>query len=156
MSKLDGSTSVDELDRRLLEALSRDGRMPVIELARHLGVARATAQARLDRLIANGVIIRFIPEVDAGAVDFPVLAFTTLETTQGDLDALCRHLAGIPEVLEVHTISGIGDVLCRVVARSNEHLQSVIGDVLSGPTINRTTTNIVLSTGIRLRPVPLT
>ena len=142
---------LDADDRRVLAALDADPRLPVMELARRVGVARGTAQARLDRLLERGVIAGFGPHVDPAAIGYPVLAFTTLETTQGALDALADHLAAIPAVLEVHTISGAGDVLCRIAAHTNAHLQEVIGRVLEGPTISRSTTNIVLTTSVPLR-----
>ncbi|BDZ55938.1 hypothetical protein GCM10025870_30110 [Agromyces marinus] len=50
---------LDELDRRLLALLRGDGRAPVAELARRLGVARATVTGRIDRLVASGIIIGF-------------------------------------------------------------------------------------------------
>lgn len=142
---------LDDVDRRILAALDEDPRVPVMELARRVGVARGTAQARLDRMLADGVIAGFGPHVEPAAIGYPVLAFTTLETSQGDLGALAQHLAAIPEVLEVHTISGAGDVLCRIAARTNAHLQEVISRVLEGPTIARSTTNIVLTTSVALR-----
>ena len=108
-----------------------------MELARRAGVARGTAQARLDRLVARGVVRGFGPEIDPPSLGYPVLAFTTLEIAQAGVDELVAHLVAIPEVLEVHTITGPGDLLCRIVARSNDHLQAVIAAVLAGPSINR-------------------
>ena len=127
--------ALDRLDAALLGELSREPRVSIVELARRLGVARGTAQARFDRLQTSGVIVGMGPEVDPAAIGYPVIAFTTLDTNQGDLPALVEHLSAIPEVLEAHTISGPGDVLCRIAARSNQHLQEVISRVLAGPTI---------------------
>ena len=50
---------LDDLDRRLLAALREDGRAPVASLARALGVARATVNSRIDRLVASGIIVGF-------------------------------------------------------------------------------------------------
>ena len=59
-------------------------------------------------------------------------AFLTLEIKQGaGHEAVAQHLATIPEVLEAFTITGAGDMWCRVVARSNNDLQRVIDAVLS-------------------------
>jgi DNA-binding Lrp family transcriptional regulator len=148
-------TTLDDVDRRLITELDAEPRLAVMELARRVGVARGTAQARLDRLLSAGVIAGFGPHVEPAAVGYPVSAFTTLATTQADLDALVAHLRSIPEVLEVHTISGGGDVLCRLAARSNAHLQDVIGAVLAGPTIRHSTTDVVLRTAVPLRTTQL-
>ena len=64
------------------------------------------------------------PDVDPAALGYEVAAFITLEIRQpGGHDPVAERLAAIPEVLEVHTITGAGDLLCRVVARSNADLQ---------------------------------
>jgi len=147
--------TLDELDARLLLVLVDQPRISIVELARRLGVVRATAQARLDRLVARGVLRGQEPSVEPTAIGYPVLAFTTLETSQGDLEGLVEHLRGVPEVLEVHTISGPGDVLCRVVARSNQHLQEVIASMLQGPSTTRASTHIALSTPVAPRSSPL-
>jgi DNA-binding Lrp family transcriptional regulator len=120
---------VDELDARLLRELDVSPRVGVLELSRRLGVARGTVQARLDRLVERGVIASFAPVLDPVALGYGVTAFATLEIRQGRGQAVLDHLRAIPEVLEVHTITGPGDMLCRVVARSNADLQRVLDRV---------------------------
>jgi DNA-binding Lrp family transcriptional regulator len=66
-----------------------------------------------------------------------------------------RHLATIPEVLEVHTITGQGDMLCRLVARSNSDLQRVIDRVNGDSAIVRTSTVIAMANPIPHRVIPL-
>jgi DNA-binding Lrp family transcriptional regulator len=65
------------------------------------------------------------------------------------------HLARIPEVLEAFTITGAGDMWCRVVARSNTDLQRVIDAVLTDPGIVRSSTVIALATQVPFRVLPL-
>ena len=128
----------------------------VLECARRLGVARGTVQARLDRLQARGVIRGFGPEVDPAALGFAVTAFVTLEIRQrAGHDPVAAHLAAIPEVLEVHTITGTGDLLCRIVARSNADLQRVIDRVVGVDGIERASTIIALAEQIPYRTLPL-
>jgi DNA-binding Lrp family transcriptional regulator len=146
---------VDELDARLLRELDESPRVGVLELSRRLGVARGTVQARLDRLVARGVIASFAPTLDPAALGYGVTAFATLEISQGQGPAVLGHLREIPEVLEVHTITGPGDMLCRVVARSNADLQRVLDRVTQYPEIVRTSTVIALSNPVRHRVLPL-
>ena len=93
------------------------------------------------------------------ALGYPVTAFLTLEIRQaakgGGHDAVARHLAAIPEVLEACTITGAGDMWCRVVARSNDDLQRVIDRVLAGEGIVRSSTVIALATQVSYRVLPL-
>jgi DNA-binding Lrp family transcriptional regulator len=144
-------SGLDRLDVRLLEALADAPRAGVMELARRLGVARGTAQARLDKLVRRGVITGFGPDIDPPALGYGVLAFTTLEIAQGRLADVVEHLRDIPEVLEAHATTGPGDLHCRVVARTNDDLQRVINRMLEVHGIVRTSTVIALTEQIRPR-----
>jgi len=148
--------TIDGLDAKLLELLDAQPRIGVLEASRRLSVARGTVQARLDRLRASGVIADLAPTVDPERLGYPVTAFVSLEIAQargrGDVTG---HLAAIPEVIEVHTITGSADLLVRVVARSNADLQRVIDDVVRDPAVLRTATVIALDTPIRRRTGPL-
>jgi DNA-binding Lrp family transcriptional regulator len=146
---------IDDLDARLVGLLARNPRIGVLETARRLGVARGTAQARLDRLQQRGVIRGFGPDIDVAALGYGVLAFATLEIAQGRGRDVEEHLARLPEVLEVHTITGPGDLHVRLAARSNEHLQQVIDRVLEVHGILRTSTVIALSSPVAYRVLPL-
>jgi DNA-binding Lrp family transcriptional regulator len=149
------TSAVDLLDYQLLAALKATPRVGILELARRLGVARGTAQARLDRLQRRGVVTGFGPDINVEALGFEVLAFTTLEIAQGRLQDVVEHLREIPEVLEVHGISGAGDLHCRVVARTNRDLQRIINRILEVRGIDRSTTVIALSEQISHRVLPL-
>jgi DNA-binding Lrp family transcriptional regulator len=148
-------TKIDDLDARLIAALAESPRAAVLDLARRLGVARGTVQARLDKLQHRGVITGFGPDLSARALGYGVVAFTTIEIAQGRLAAVVEHLRAIPEMLEAHATTGPGDLHCRLVARSNEHLQDVINRVLDVEGIVRTETHVALSEQIPLRLVPL-
>jgi DNA-binding Lrp family transcriptional regulator len=145
---------LDQLDARMLEMLQ--DRVGVLEMSRRLGVARGTVQARLDKLISRGAIRGFGPDVEPASIGFGVTSFVTLEISQRyGHTAVARHLADIPEVLEAHTITGSGDVLCRVVARSNTDLQRVIDRILGYEGILRAATIIALAELIPYRVMPL-
>jgi len=148
-------SGIDALDAKLIQAMCETPRAGVMELARQLGVARGTVQARLDKLQKRGIISGFDPDLDLQAMGYEVLAFVTLEIAQGRLDDVIKHLVTIPEVIEAHATTGPGDLHCRVVARTNAHLQAVLGRVLEVPGIMRTTTQIALSEQVRHRVLPL-
>ena len=151
-----GEAAVDELDARILRLFADEPRVGVLEASRRLGVARGTVQARLDRLTRDGVVRGWGPELDPEALGYPVMAFATLEIRQGaGHDVVARHLAAIPEVLEAFTITGTGDMWCRMVARSNADLQRVIDRVVTFDGIVRTSTVIALATQIAHRVLPL-
>jgi DNA-binding Lrp family transcriptional regulator len=137
----------------LLPALGELTRPNVLELSRRLGVARNTVQARIDRLQEAGVIAGWGPIVDLKAMGYEVLAFMTLEIAQGQEAAALAELVAIPEVLEIHKTTGPGDLICRVVARTNDHLHAVIEKVLAAPGVRRTTSSLALnSPKLRVHP----
>ncbi len=147
---------MDALDHTLIELFTTEPRIGVLEASRRIGVARGTVQARLDRMTAEGVVSGWGPQLSPEALGYPVTALLTLEIRQGSgHDTIARHLVTIPEVLEAFTITGAGDMWCRVVARSNADLQRVIDMVLSDPGIVRSSTVIALATQIPYRVLPL-
>ncbi|WP_246491640.1 Lrp/AsnC family transcriptional regulator [Actinomadura alba] len=147
---------IDQLDGRLIALLTDEPRIGVLECSRRLGVARGTVQARLDRLAERGVIRGFGPEIDPSALGYDVTAFVTLQIRQvRGHDPVAERLAEIPEVIEAHTITGAGDMLCRIVARSNQDLQRVIDQIVDVQGVERASTTIALATPVRQRTLPL-
>jgi DNA-binding Lrp family transcriptional regulator len=146
---------VDRIDAAILDLFAAEPRIGVLEASRRLRLARGTVQARLDKLTARGVVTGWGPDVDAGALGFPVTAFVTLEIRQSGHDEIGHRLAAVPEVLEVHTVTGTGDLLCRVVARSNTDLQRVLDLVVSTVGVGRASTAIALATQVEHRVLPL-
>ena len=152
--------TIDRLDARLIATLRKFPRVGLLEVARQLGVARGTAQARLAKLEARGVITGHGPEVDPAAMGYVVTGFVTLEIRQhhperAAHDAVAEQLADVPEVLEAHTTTGTGDMLVRIVARSNADLQRVIDRLLAADGVVRASTVIALDTQISPRVLPL-
>ncbi|WP_139977773.1 Lrp/AsnC family transcriptional regulator [Nocardioides litoris] len=147
---------MDELDRNLITLYAAEPRVGVLEASRRLGVARGTVQARLDRLVATGVVTGWGPELSTAALGFPVTAFLTLEISQSSgHETVAAHLASVPEVLEAHTITGAGDLWCRVVSRSNADLQRVIDRVVAVQGVQRASTVMALAEQVPYRVLPL-
>jgi DNA-binding Lrp family transcriptional regulator len=140
--------TLDHIDRALIASLKVAPRSPIAQLARAIGVARGTAQSRLDRLRQRGVITGFGPDVDASAAGFVVTAFVLLTIAQGSHQRVVETLETVPEVIEAHTVTGTGDMLCRIVALSNDHLHDVIQHVVASPEIVRTESRLALATPI--------
>jgi DNA-binding Lrp family transcriptional regulator len=148
--------TIDALDARIIELFAAEPRIGVLECSRRLGVARGTVQARLDRMTRRGVIRGFGPEIDPGAVGYGVTAFVTLQIRQaGGHDPVAARLAAIPEVIEAHTITGAGDMLVRIVGRSNQDLQRVIDLIVDVEGVERASSAISLATQIPYRALPL-
>ncbi|HWC82582.1 MAG TPA: Lrp/AsnC family transcriptional regulator [Pseudonocardiaceae bacterium] len=146
---------LDALDARLLLLLTDEPRLGVLECSRRLGVARGTVQARLDKLLTRGVLGGFPPALDLAAMGYGLTAFAVLEIAQGRRAEVAARLAAIDEVCEVHATTGQGDLLVRLVARSNADLQRVIDEIVDVAEVHRLATSIALSTPVPPRVRPL-
>jgi len=147
--------AIDHIDAAILDLFTVEPRIGVLEASRRLHLARGTVQSRLDKLSARGVVRGWGPDLDPAALGYPVTAFLTLEIDQPGHEEVGARLAGIPEVLEVLTITGNGDLLCRVVARTNADLQRVIDLVAHTQGVARTSTVVALATQVPHRVMPL-
>lgn len=107
-------TDLTATDRLLITALKQNARASVTTLAALLGVSRATAQTRLDRLVASGVIRRFTIELDAIGVADVVRAVMLIEVQGPRARAVTRVLRAIPEIVNLHTTNGAWDLVAHV------------------------------------------
>ncbi|MHA7143214.1 Lrp/AsnC family transcriptional regulator [Arthrobacter sp. TmT3-37] len=148
-------SKLDNLDLRLLLELVRDPRAQVSELSELLGVARNTAQSRIRRLLRAETLRRSGRELDLEALGYDVVAFVTIEVSHRELDAVIAGLRTIHQVLEVHEISGRGDVWCRVAATDTHNLQAALRSVLRIKGVIRTETVLALHEHIPYRTEPL-
>ncbi len=147
-------TEIDDLDARILLALDDDPDATTLGLARSLGVARNTVQARLKRL-ARTVLRGFGRRVDPAALGYPLVAFVSLRISQTNSDQAVAGLSALPEVVEIHSTSGAADLLVRIVARDTSHLYRVTNRMLRFPGVQRSDTAISLAElqPLRMRPL---
>lgn len=146
----------DAVDARILRELARDPRLSVLELAARVGVARNTAQARLERLTAAGVLGRNDRGVALRPLGFTVSAVVSIELQHSRIEEAVAALTDNPAVLEVEEVAGsAGDLLVRVAAKDTDDLQQVVHSLLTTPGVNRTTTQVVLAARVPYRVGPL-
>ncbi|MEE2522419.1 Lrp/AsnC family transcriptional regulator [Pseudarthrobacter sp. J75] len=148
--------SVDGIDAKIVRFFTDSPRSSVLEASRILKISRATVQSRLDKMVENGVIGSWVPQPDPAHFGFPVVSFCSLTINQ-DMghDTVVEVLAGIPELMEIHTVSGSFDLMVRIVARSNSDLQRVLDAMIATKTILRSSSVIVLNTHFQGRTLPL-
>lgn len=139
---------IDDTDQRIIVALRRRPRASVSELSRLLSLARGTVHTRLDRLEHRGVITGYGPDLDLATAGYPVRAFTTLSIAQGHHDRVVRQLQSIPHILEVHTITGPGDLLVKIAARSNDHLHELLQVISAIAEVSHSTTQLALASPV--------
>src|SRR3954465_8630138 len=146
---------IDQPDVKLLEALRADPRVGLLEIARRVGVARGTVQARLAKLEARGVITGYGPQIEPAKKGYPISGFVFVELNEGRLAEAAEAARACPEVLEVDAVSGQQDLICRVVARDTGPLQESVNGLVASEAIQRCTSHIVLSRQVSPRTAPL-
>lgn len=110
--------TVDRTDLRILAALQEDADLSDSELARRLDMPLSSCHRRLRALEAAKVIRKRVALVDAEAVGLGTVAFIAIRTSRHEPDwlaAFARNVAAMPEVLEMHRLSGHVDYLLKVV-----------------------------------------
>lgn len=148
-------STFEPLDMAVLRLIAEEPRAGVREYARRLGVARATAQSRVDKLQRLGVLISWRPQFDPAAMGYSGLAYVRLNLAQGRLDQALEGLSRIPELLEANAVAGDADLLCRVVAKDNAGLEEVLQQIIAVDGVERISTEVVLSRRIMPRISPL-
>ena len=117
---------LDDVDRALLAVLEEDGRVSVNELARRAGVSRATAYARFDRLVRDGVIDRFTIDVAPATLGLDVTALVLLNVDQGAWPTVREKLANLPGTEYLALTSGGFDFALLVRAPDIAALRDVV------------------------------
>jgi len=117
--------ALDSIDQQMIDILRRDGRRSAPQLATELGIGRATAYNRLDRLIDDKIITGFSARVDYRAVGQSVAALVLVNVEQGRWRDLNDDLAALPGVEWVGVTAGQYDYALVVRADSLDHLRDV-------------------------------
>ena len=116
---------LDDIDRRMIDALRSDGRMTAPMLAEQIGIGRATSYSRLDRLIDRGVIDGFSARVDMAAVGLTVSALVLVNVRQGLWRDLRAELSALPGVEWLGVATGRFDFVLLLRADALAHLRDV-------------------------------
>ncbi|GLI25844.1 AsnC family transcriptional regulator [Agromyces rhizosphaerae] len=146
---------LDAVDRQLLTALAADPRATVVALAERLGMSRNTVQARMARLEREGAFLSFDRAIDPEPLGYPLEAFIAVHVRQKRLAEVVDAIAGIPEVVQAHGLSGAVDLLVRVVCRDAHDLFRIDGLILAIDGVERTETSLAMGELIPYRLGPL-
>jgi len=115
--------SLDEIDKRILRELQRDGRLQNVELARRVGLSPSPCLRRVRLLEEAGIISRYVAVVDQAKVGLRLSMFARVSLTSQDAETIDRFIAAIrqlPEVVECYIMLGESDALLRVVVADLE------------------------------------
>ncbi len=129
----DDEKAIDMVDRRILSALSKNGRLTVAELAEQVGLSSSPCWTRMKRLEARGAITGYAAIINAKEIGIPEVFFIEITLDHHDGDSLERFgmlLADMQEVLEAHLVTGDYDYLVKVAVTSSEHYERFLRNTL--------------------------
>jgi len=137
---------LDQYDRRILDVLSVEGRLPVTELANRVGLSKSPCQSRLKRLQEDGFIKGFRAELNAQMLGLEHIAFAEVklkDTTEKALNDFNREVSKIHEVEQCHMIAGQFDYLIKVRTKDIQAYRRVLGEKISTlPHVKSTSTYV--------------
>ena len=141
--------ALDDLDRRLLAALRADGRASVASLARTLGVARATVNSRLERLVSSGTVVGFTVRVREERDPLAIHAVALIEVEGRTTDRVIRELRGFPELIALHTTNGGWDLVAEIRTETLADFDRVLGRIRRIEGVVNSETSLLLSSVLR-------
>jgi Lrp/AsnC family leucine-responsive transcriptional regulator len=143
---------VEEINRRIVVLLARDGRMSFTELARQTGLSVSAAQQRVRRLERRGVITGYAALIDPGDAGLPLTAFVSIKpfdpAAPDDAPARLAHLRAIEAC---HSVAGEENYILKVRVASPAALEDLLQQIRAAASVS-TRTTIVLSTPYENRP----
>jgi Lrp/AsnC family transcriptional regulator for asnA, asnC and gidA len=142
---------LDSLDKKIINLLNSDARMPFVEVARQCKVSGAAIHQRVAKMEEAGVIAGSSLRLNPKGMGFLTCAFIGIQvnlTSTSTHGEVFNKIQKIPEIVECHHISGKYSLLVKLFTRNNEHLKQVIVEqIQSIPEISFTETFISLETG---------
>ena len=151
---------LDDTDRRILNLLVQDAKLPYSEIARQLHVSGGTIHVRMTRLEEMGVVRGATLDLDLQKVGYGIQAFLGVFLLKSSFcDSVIAQLRGIPEVISLHFTTGSYNLFARIACRDTQHLRNVLHDqvqLIEG--VERTETLIsleeVFSRSVQLEEAP--
>ncbi len=132
-------------DEQLLGILRANARMPLTEIARALGVSRATVQARIARLERDGAIAGYTIIPGEAKTAHAVLAIVLMELDLRRQNQVVTQLRKRPEILSCQTLSGQFDMLVKVRCQTPAALDDMIDWIAAVDGVRRTTSSILMA-----------
>jgi Lrp/AsnC family transcriptional regulator len=149
---------MDKLDARILELLQANGELTAAEIADRVGLSKAPCWRRIQRLQQQGVIRATVALLDAHALNVGTTVFVTLKTgnhSEAWFEKFVRAVRGIPEVTEIHRMSGDVDYLIRIVVPDIDAYDGVYKRLIAALEFQDVSASFVLETLKQTTALPL-
>jgi Lrp/AsnC family transcriptional regulator, regulator for asnA, asnC and gidA len=106
--------------------LSKDSSLPIVEIAKQIGISDATVHLRIKHLIAAGIINKFTISIDNDRLGYTYVAFIGVNVVPGYTVEVTKYLAGLNEILELHEMLSRFDLLLKLRARNLDEMRDIV------------------------------
>jgi Lrp/AsnC family transcriptional regulator for asnA, asnC and gidA len=147
---------IDQLDRKILQIITKNARMPFKDVAEECGVSRAAIHQRVQRLIDIDVITGSGYTVNPKMLGFQMCAYIGITLERGSMyKEVVLELEKIPEIVESQYTLGSYTILIKLYAKNDEHLMELLnGKIQEIPGVATTETLTSLDQRIK-RTIPI-
>ena len=148
MSKSNITANLDSTDLAILDLIQKEGRLPIVELAKRVNLSATPATLRLRRLEQEGVIEAYHARLSPKAMGRQLLVFVTVQlksTDENSLNAFNRAIKPVPQVMECHMVGGGFDYLIKVRVADMQEYRDLLGGVIGAlPMVENTHSYFVM------------
>ena len=141
---------LDKIDRAIIAALTKDGRITIRELADQIDMSSPSVSDRILKLKDAGAITGYTVLVDLNAFGIGVAAYLRLRAMPGDVKKVAQMLNETPQVVEAHRVTGADCFVAKVVVCDAQELETVVDRFV--PFASTDTAIIQSSTVVRRLP----
>ncbi|NVK14859.1 MAG: Lrp/AsnC family transcriptional regulator [Rhodobacteraceae bacterium] len=149
---------MDSIDRKIVAALQRNGRLKISELSEMIGLSPTPCARRVANLESSGVIAGYSARVDQAKLGLPVTIFVAVELERQSTEALQAFETAVrkfDQVMECYLMTGTRDILLRVVAEDLPDFDRFLEDrLMRVPGIRNTRSSFTLRTMIQRDALP--
>ncbi len=122
---------IDSLDKKILEIITRNARIPFKDVAAECGVSRAAIHQRVQRLADMGVIVGSGYHVNPASLGYNTCTYVGITLERGSMyKRVVSEFEKIPEIVECHFTTGPYTMLIKLYARDNAHLMELLNNRL--------------------------
>ncbi len=143
---------LDNVNIRLLEELQQNPRLTMTELGRRVGMSSPAVTERLRQMEEAGIVSGYRLEINPVVLGLPISVFIRIRPSPGQLPKVAALARDIPEVVECYRITGEDCFLMKVHIPAIDQLENIL-DAFAA--YGSTTTSVIQSTPVPLRPPPL-
>ncbi|MCL4343450.1 MAG: Lrp/AsnC family transcriptional regulator [Nitrososphaerota archaeon] len=137
--------SLDQMDYKIIGALTEDSRKPLRELANELGIPFSTLYSKIKRLENMKIITKYVAVCDYSRLGYALTAITEITVSKGKLVEIEKKVAVMNNVISVYDVTGESDIMIVTKFRTPEELSAFTKKLLSLEYVERTYTHVVLN-----------